>query len=469
MFSERATLCVSWGHQEFSGLDLGDSRLNKRLINVADALASHPESTINAACGDWSSAKAAYRLFDNEKVSPEGVLAPHFQRTLERMSEHQRVFAIQDTTYLDYTDHPSTQGLGSIGTKSQKRMGFVKHTTLMVSESGVPLGCLTDKVWVRDGFGAKDHKSKRLEEKESYRWIEALSAVKSVMPEGVEVIFVSDRESDIYEFFVEAGEMAFVIRAAQDRCVDASVGKLSELVRCQEVAGEFRAEVARCGNQPACEAMVSVRFTEARLCPPRHRASGTEALEPVDVSVIWVVESDPPESVAPLEWLLITNIEVSTFSDALQRIDWYKQRWQIEVYFKVLKSGTKVEQVRLATKDRLLRYIALLCVIAWRLYWLTMINRHIPDADCTHVLHDLEWKALYCMTHKTQVLPKKIPSVSEVVIWIAKLGGFLGRKSDGNPGVMVLWRGWQRLNDISNAFVIFKNLTEGRETNKRTP
>lgn len=456
MFLEETALSVSWGRQEFSGIDLGDSRLNERLICVADALASHPESTINAACGDWSSAKAAYRLFDNAKVSPEGILAPHFQRTIERMSEHQRVFAIQDTTYLDYTDHPSTQGLGAIGTKSQKRIGFVKHTTLMVSESGVPLGCLTDKVWVRDGFGAKDHKSKRLEEKESYRWIETLSAVKSKMPDGVEVIFVSDRESDIYEFFVEAGEMAFVIRAAQDRCVDASVGKLSELVRCQEVAGEFRAEVARCGNQPAREATISVRWTKTTLCPPRRQTSGTEALPPIDVFVIWVVEPDPPDNATALEWLLITNIEVSTFSDALQRIDWYKQRWQIEVYFKVLKSGTKVEQVRLATQERLLRYIALLSVIAWRLYWLTMINRHIPDADCTHVLQDLEWKALYCITYKTQTLPEKIPSVSEVVIWIAKLGGFLARKSDGTPGVTVLWRGWQRLNDISKAFAIFK-------------
>ena len=466
MFLEDTALCVSWSRQEFSGLDLGDKRLNERLIDVADALASHPESTLNAACGDWSSVKAAYRLFDNEKVSPEGILAPHFERTVERISAHRRVFAIQDTTYLDYTDHPSTQGLGSIGTKSQKRWGFLKHTTLMVSESGVPLGCLTDKVWVRDGFGAKDHKSKRLEEKESYRWIEALSEVKSAMPEGVEVIFLSDRESDIYEFFVEAGETPFVIRAAQDRCVDASVGKLSELVRCQEVAGAFQTEVARRGNQPAREATVNVRFTIATLCPPRHRASGSETLPTIEVSVVWVLETDPPDGVKPLEWLLLTNVEVSTFSDALQRIDWYKQRWQIEVYFKVLKSGTKVERVRLATKDRLLRYIALLSVIAWRLYWLTKINRHTSDAECTHVLHDYEWKALYCVTHKTQTLPEKIPTVSEVVIWIAKLGGFLGRKSDGKPGVTVLWRGWQRLNDISNAFAIFQNLGEGSATDK---
>ncbi len=143
MFLEESGLPVSWGRQEFSGLDLGDNRLNERLINVADALAAYPESTINAACGDWSSAKAASRLFDNEKVSSEKILAPHFQRTVERMCEHRRVFAIQDTTYLDYTDHPSTRGLGSIGTKSQKRSGFVKHT------SGVSTEILRVKVAIR--------------------------------------------------------------------------------------------------------------------------------------------------------------------------------------------------------------------------------------------------------------------------------------------------------------------------------
>jgi hypothetical protein len=465
MLAERVS-SVSWSRQEFSGLDLGDIRLNERLIDVADALVSHPTSTLNAACGDWASAKAAYRLFDNDKVSPEGILAPHFQKTVQRVSEHSRVFAIQDTTYLDYTDHPSTEGLGSIGTKSQNRFGFVKHTTLMVNESGVPLGCLTDKVWVRDGFGGKDHKSKRLEAKESYRWIKALSEVKSAIPEGVEVIFLSDRESDIYEFFVEAGETPFVIRAAQDRRVDASVSKLSELVRRQEVAGEFRLEVARRGNQPAREAMLSVRFTEATLCPPRRRVPSSKTLPAVEMSVVWVRETDPPDGATPLEWLLLTNVKVSTFSDALQRIDWYKQRWQIEVYFKVLKSGTQVQQTRLATKDRLLRYIALLSVIAWRLYWLTMINRFTPDADCTHILHDPEWKALYYVTHKTEKLPEKIPTVSQAVIWIAKLGGFLARKSDGNPGVTVLWRGWQRLNDISNAFAIFQNFEEDSETRK---
>ena len=289
----------------------------------------------------------------------------------------------------------------------------------MVRESGVPLGCLADKVWVRDGFGAKDNKSRRLEERESYRWIEALS-----------------------------------------------VGKLRDLVKTIEVGGEFQVEVGRRGDCPAREATVRVRWTKTPLCPPSRLNTEDKPLEPIEVFAVYAVEPDPPESTTALEWLSITNVEVATFSDAIQRIGWYKQRWQIEVYFKVLKSGTRVEAARLATKDRLLRYIALMSVIAWRLYWMTMINRHTPDADCTHVLHDLEWKALYCVTHKTRIFPEKGPSVSEVVLWIAKLGGFLGRKSDGNPGVTVLWRGWQKLHYISDTFAIFHNAKEdGTPTN----
>ena len=210
MSTNKKELSTSWVIEEFMGLDLGDARLNKRLLSVADALAAHPTETINAACDDWASVKGAYRLFDNEKVSSAKILAPHFRQTIERMSEHQRVFAIQDSTYLDYTDHPSTEGLGPIGASSHHHYGFVKHTTLIVSGSGLPLGCLTDKVWVRDApTQEKKRKSRPLVEKESYKWIEAVSAIKSEVPEGVEVISICDREADIYEFFVGWRPLAF--------------------------------------------------------------------------------------------------------------------------------------------------------------------------------------------------------------------------------------------------------------------
>jgi hypothetical protein len=465
MSSPSHASATSWSRQEFSGLDFGDTRLDERLLSIADALAAQPMSSLNTACEDWAATKAAYRFFDNPKVSSAGILASHFQQTFQRMRSHERVFAIQDTTYLDSTDHPSTQGLGPISTKSQKRQGLVKHTTLVVSASGVPLGCLTDKVWVRDTSDKKDGKAKPLQERESYKWIEALSQTHTRTPEGVEVITVCDREADIYEFFVAAKENPFVIRAAQNRRSEDTSGTLKALINQVPLAGEFTLEVPARPQQPAREAHLQVHFARTTLSPPyRPGLPETENLPAVEVYLVWVVEPDPPDDRSPLEWLLLTNVEVSNFSEALQRIHWYTQRWHIEVYFKVLKSGTKVEQTRLQTKDRLLRYIALLSVIAWRLYWMTLLNRHVPEADCTQVVTENEWRALYALTHKTRTFPEKTPTVAQVVLWIAKLGGFLGRKSDGTPGVTVLWRGWQRLTDISNTFALFDDLGENHTT-----
>ena len=454
----------SWSRQEFAGLDLGDTRLNDRLVGIADALAAAPMSPISSACGDWSAVKAAYRFFDNDQVSPEKVLGPHFQQTVDRMRVHERVFAIQDTTYLDYTAHRATHGLGPIGNGAHNCQGLVKHTTLVVSASGLPLGCLTDQVWVRDASDKGDYKTKPLAAKESYKWIQALLQTQTRTPEGVEVITICDREADIYEFFVEAKEHPFVIRAAQNRRSQDTYGTLRDLVSHAPLAGEVTLDVPARPEHPARQAHLHVRFAQTTLRLP-HRCKQrpeTKNLPPVSVCVVSVREPNPPEDITPLNWKpLLTNVEVSNFSEALQRIEWYTQRWHIEVYFKVLKSGDpKVEQARFQTKDRLLRYIALLSVIAWRLYYMTLLNRHLPEADCTQVLTQQEWRALYAVTHKTRTFPKKTPTVAQVVLWIAKLGGFLGRKSDGPPGVTVFWRGWQRLTDISNTFALFDELGE---------
>ena len=462
MSSHPEVSAPSWSRQEFRGLDFGDTRLNDRLVHIADAIAAQPMSPVSAACGDWSAVKAAYRFFDNEKVSAAKILDPHFQQTVERMRSHERVFAIQDTTYLDYTDHPATQGLGPIGQRSHKNRGMLKHTTLVVSASGLPLGCLTDKVWVRDASEKKDYKTEPLEAKESYKWIEALSQTHTRTPEGVEVITICDREADIYEFFVEAKEHPFVIRAGQNRRSEDAYGTLRDLVSHVPLAGELTLDVPAGPERPARQAHLQVHFAQTTLRLP-HRCKQrpeTKNLPPVSVYLVSVIEPDPPDDVTPLNWLLLTNVEVSNFSDALQRIEGYTQRWHIETYFKVLKSGTKVEHARFQTKDRLGRYIALLSVIAWRLYWMTLFNRHLPEADCTQVVTENEWRALYALTHKTRTFPKKTPTVAQVVLWIAKLGGFLGRPSDGPPGVTVLWRGWQRLTDISNTFALFDELGE---------
>ena len=252
----------SWSRQEFAGLDLGDTRLNDRLLGIADALAAAPMSPISRACGDWSAVKAAYRFFDNDQVSPEKVLGPHFQQTVDRMRFHERVFAIQDTTYLDYTTHRATHGLGPIGNAAHNCQGLVKHTTFVVSASGLPLGCLTDQVWVRDASEKKDYKTKPLKAKESYKWIQALLQTQTRTPEGVEVITICDREADIYEFFVEAKEHPFVIRAAQNRRSEDTYGTLRDLLSHAPLAGEVTLDVPARPEHPARQAHLHVRFAQ---------------------------------------------------------------------------------------------------------------------------------------------------------------------------------------------------------------
>ena len=183
----------------------------------------------------------------------------------------------------------------------------------------------------------------------------------------------------------------------------------------------------------------------------------SECLPFLPTYVVLAKETNAPDGVDALEWMLLTNVPVESFEQARERIDWYKLRWHIENFHKVLKSGCNIELCRLESAERLERYITLFSIIAWRLYWMTHVNRASPDKSCSEVLADHEWKALYCKIKKTRSLPTKPPTTREAIRWIAQLGGFLGRKGDGEPGITTTWRGWQRLLDISEAWLVFNS------------
>ena len=453
---------TSWCEEELGGVKLGDKRLDKRLVEVASKLAAQPTASINQACEDWADAKAAYRLFDNAKVQAKEILRSHQERTRERMRSHSLVLAVQDTTLLDYSQHPKTKGVGPIGTKKQEMRGFVMHATLALTPGGLPLGVLTEEIWVRAdeeaGVSKAEHKKRPLEEKESYKWFTALRETIELTPAGVQVVSVCDREADIYEFFVEAKDLEtdILVRAAQDRSLkDKAARKLWGSMTQTAIAGYLKVQVPAKEGQSGRKAIVAVRFRSVTLKPPRRpKSPGTDPLPPITVDAILVQEVDPPAGVTPLDWLLLTNLAPHSFEEAVERIRWYRCRWQIEVYFKVLKSGCKVEDCRLATADRLLRFLTLCCIIAWRLYWLTHINRLLPEQPCTTALTEHEWRALYATMNRTTRPPKEVPTVRQAVRWIAQLGGFLGRKHDGEPGPTTIWRGWQRLNDISATWLL---------------
>ncbi len=381
------------------------------------------------------------------------------------MAQHEQVLAVQDTCFLNYTPHPQTSGLGLIGTPGQNQIGFGIHSTLAMTTQGMPLGLLTQDFFVRPE-AEPCHRPEELrllpiEEKESYRWLQAFEQTLALAPSGVQVITVCDREADIYEMLALAQEKqaSLLVRASSGRLLlDAEVNQLWPEVERQAVVGYLGVHITGNDQRQARDATVSVRFTSVTLKPP-WRPNGLK-LPPVSLNAILVREENPPADVdEPIEWLLLTNVPVTSFAEAQQVIQWYGCRWQIEVFHKVLKSGCRVEDCRLQTADRLFNFVALMSIIAWRLHWMTYINRSQPDLPCTTVLTAIEWEALYMRIHKSTTLPDAVPTVHQAIRWIAQPGGFLGRKSDGEPGVTTLWRGWQRLQDLAATWKLIKEHT----------
>jgi hypothetical protein len=445
---------AGWSVREFDGIDLGDARLNRRLLTLAEAFGAHPQAPINQASADWQDTKAAYAFFANPHALPAEILLPHQQRTLERMAAHPLVLAIQDTTFLNYTHHPATTGLGPIGGGQR---GLVMHSTLAVTPQGLPLGVLDQQIWARPEpqKPPKRPKQRPITDKESQKWLTALRETVSMTPTEICLVTIADREADIFEFLAEADELEaeYVIRAAQDRRVGGEVSLLWAHMAKQDEVGRVTVEVAARGGRAARQAELRVRVAHLTLQPPLRRADDPGVwLEPLQVWALWLHEDAAPEGVEPLDWLLLTNVPLQTWQDVTERIGWYCLRSLIEAWHKILKSGCTIEDCRLESAERLKPYLTLMSIIAWRLFWLTHINRQIPDAPCTAILADHEWKALYTTIQRSATLPDQVPSVRQAVRWIAQLGGFLGRKGDGEPGITTLWRGWSRLADIAEMY-----------------
>lgn len=448
-----------WTAYELSEISLGDKRLNWRLLDSAAKLAAKPSVSINQACDDWADTKATYRLFANEKTTMEQILAPHQQRTKERMSGHKWILAIQDSRFLDYSHHPSKRGMGPIGTSQQSLTGLVMHSVLAVTTPGLPLGLLHHRLWARDETVKQMNSNERnkvaIAEKESNKWLLALSETVQWQPEGTRLVTVGDSEADIFELFNHARslETDLLIRAGQNRSVtEPEVGLLWEVVEKQPIAGHLKVQVSKREEQPARHATVAVRYTSLMLRPPQHLRT---QMKPLSLYAVFVKEIDPPADVEPLCWLLLTTVSISSFDDAVERIQWYCQRWQIEILHKILKSGCRIEQAQLASEKRLMPLIALFSIIAWRLFWITFLARTDPDAPASAILATHELQALYTFLHKQPIPDSLTPTTQHVLLWIARLGGFLARKNDGQPGVTVVWRGWQRLTDISAAYLVF--------------
>jgi hypothetical protein len=448
-----------WAEEEFGAAELGDKRLTARLVQLASVLGEKPQSSLPDASGEPATLKAAYRFFDNEEVKPEGMLRSHLEATYRRMASVKRVLAVQDTTYLDWTSHPNTAGLGPLASASQQ--GLLAHSTLAISEERVPLGVLAQQVWARDAATSaqlKDHKQRAIAEKESHKWLQSLEAVEAAHQACPATHFVSvgDREADIYDLFLVQRSVGvdLLVRAANDRRVESEEGYLWAALEATPSVATTQIKVPPRNGQAARTASLSIHWREVTLRPPTRRAK--EKLPQVNVWAVWAIETAPPPNLPAVEWLLLTTVPVDTPQDALQRLDWYACRWGIEVWHKVLKSGCRIEARQLETADRLKRCLTLYAVIAWRVLYATMLSRTLPEGSCLALLNDAEWQALYCAIHNSTLLPLTPPSLNQAVRWIAQLGGFQNRKGDGHPGVTVIWKGFQHLSDLTYMYLVFR-------------
>jgi hypothetical protein len=448
-----------WAVTEFAAAELGDARRTQRLIAVARQLAQQPTAGLPEACGSRAALKATYRLLANEAVAPAELLASHVGATYERALGVAVVLAVQDTTEVDWTGHPATRGLGPLGSPSHQ--GLLVHTTLAFTPERVPLGLLAQAVWARDpeAVGQRTTRKQRpITEKESRKWLQSVAAVNEARHECPQTHFVrvGDREADVYDVFVaeRAAGVDLLVRAAWDRRVVHEEQYLWATVQAQPVAEVYTVQVPRHGTQPARLAVVALRYGAVELCPPCHRRR--EGLAPVPVWAVQVVEEYPPAGVEPLEWLLLTTRAVTADGEAQQCVEWYACRFGIEVWHKVLKSGCRIEARQLENAARLQRCLTLYSVIAWRILYATLLSRTLPNLPCTVLLALEEWQALYCATHQTPTPPPTPPTLQEAVQWIARLGGFLGRPGDGDPGVTALWRGLQHLADLTRMYCLLR-------------
>ncbi len=473
-----------WAKDEMRAAELGDQRLNRRLERLLSDLADRPTASIPAACGGRNEMVAAYRFFDNDAVTPEPILQAHYARTKERMAGQKVALLVQDTTELDFT-RPKQQVEGTGPLDGANRKGAFLHPLEAFTTDGTPLGAVWAKMWTREPSSTRNpetasQKRERrrvtpLEEKESVRWVEGMRMARAVAQElpDTPCVCIADSEADIFELFAEPrGEQPvhWLIRLCHNRTLqseeigeDASryildaVGK-SPVLFTNQINVRGREPKVRCKterrHQPreSRTAEVEVRATTVTLRPPPRR---DRQLPQVTLSIVWVRELHPPSGDVPVEWLLATTLPVNTVEEVQTILQYYTVRFLIEVLFRVLKSGCRVEERLFEHIDRLLPCVAVYLIVAWRTLMLCRLGRSCPDLDCEAVFEPSEWKSVW-LTVRREPLPNQPPRLMEMMKLVAQLGGYVNHANRKDPpGPQTVWLGLQRMKDLAWAWDTF--------------
>jgi Transposase DNA-binding/Transposase Tn5 dimerisation domain/Transposase DDE domain len=475
-------MLASWVVEEMETAKLNDKRLNHRLRVLLSDLGAHPTASIPAACGGYAETAAAYRFFDNEKVCFDNVLEPHVDATRTRIAAQPVVVMVADTTEVDVT-RPQQQVDGAGLLDGNSRYGVFLHPMHAFAPDGTPLGTVAATYWARDDdkpSASTQTRAERaatpIEDKESYRWLCSLrqaQAEASRCPE-THIVFVADSEADIYEVITAGMEeprpIDWIVRACQDRALKdnaAEAPAVREHLRAAVMAAPVRYQqtVSVRGREPkvACEqrarrqprqsrtAVVEVRAARVTLRAP-WRAG--EKLPDVTVNAVLITEVAPPEGDEPVEWLLITSLPIDTDDQIKLIVQYYCTRWMVEIFFRTLKSGCRVEERRFEDVDRLLPCIAVYLIVTWRTLYVCRLGRSCPEISCEAVFEPAEWRPVYQIVRQ-QPPPKQPPRLQEMVRMVAQLGGYVNRKRKDEPGPQTVWLGLQRLHDIALCWKTF--------------
>jgi hypothetical protein len=450
----------TWAIDEMKAADLADRRLNQRLTRILSDLGQRPTASIPAACGGHAETTAAYRFFDNDKVTFEAVLRPHVEQAVRRVAAQSTALIVQDTTELDLS-RPEAQVVGAGPMDVPCRRGVFLHVVEAFSVDGTPLGAVAAEAWARRDEPEMTREEKRgrrraapIEEKESRRWVEGLRRARAVAAAAPETtcVCIADSEADVYEVFAEPRDagpgrpVELLVRACQDRAVTAAAaGPAPTCLRAAALAAPalFGHEISARGRTPktACEdrarrqprrgrkAFVTARATTATLRPPGRRG---ERLPAVTVHVVLVREDAPPEGEEPIEWLLITTLPIGDVEAVRQVIAYYTVRWMIELLFRTLKSGCRVERRRFEHVGRLLPCAAVYLIVAWRTLMVCRMGRGCPEISCEALFEPEEWKAVFVAVRRARP-PERPPGLGEMTRMVAQLGGYLNRPGRADP------------------------------------
>lgn len=465
---------ANWIDTELSESQFSDIRLGKRFKTLVRNLAGGIGETIPMACQDWAGTKAAYRFFSNDRVSDEEILSGHFAATRTRFDALSgTTLVLHDTTELTFKrDSHEAIGITNVTHSGRRKdgrrtrltvCGMLQHSSLVVTPEGLPLGFAAIKFWTRKEFkgcnALKRHINPTrvpIEQKESIRWLQNLRESTERLADPGRCVHVGDRESDIYELFCEAMNCGthFLFRTCVNRLAGDGDQTVEEIMAEVPVLGVHTIEVKDKKGKPS-KAVLEIRCKTLQIQPPVGKA---KRYPPMTVTVIHAQERGTPKDRDKVDWKLITDLSVANLEEAVEKLNWYAMRWKIEVFHKILKSGCRVEDSRLRTAERLVRLVSVFCILSWRIFWMTMINRESAAVPCAAVFTPIEKKLLDRLVPGEGNQKARKGSLQFYINKLARLGGYLNRANDKPPGNIVMWRGLSRLTDIVLGFEMSKDV-----------